>query len=423
MVGRVLTERESEDRRDKALFEEHDEMEKEMSTTQEVVVRRASSDPLYLECAAAAHPGPAEILINRNEDAGTVGTAVHEVLADWLVDPTDNDDLDVYIQKYNLSPANAKDVKILAAVGRIFWHEWDIGGDAEVIPERPGDPGFETIIDGVKYSGHADILIKTADTIFVLDWKTTRLEYKNYQPQLTRYCWHVANKYPEIENFQYVVIFLRDKTCQIGEPMKRQELTDYHNNFVQVVENWDGKTYNPGGNCHYCPRTLGCPAKIEFMQNMVRIFNELDPGEIIEDCSDAQCVGMYKKIEAVVSEMTEAKEVIKQRAMAMDNQTLSGDEGVDLRISETIRQAFNVTLARPVLLHFLEDEEEVDECCKLSKTLFLDKVSALAPRGQKKKMKELVLANLDEAKAITQTTQYRIGLKKSIKCIESKDIV
>jgi len=392
--------------------------------SQQVVVRRASSDPLYLECPGAAHPDPSEILINRNEDAGTVGTAVHEVLADWLVDPTDNDDLDVYIQRYNLSPANAKDVKILAAVGRIFWHEWEVGDDAEVIPERPGDEGFSTIINGVKYSGHADILIKTSNTIFVLDWKTTRLEYKNYQPQLTRYCWHVAQKYPEIQNFQYVIIFLRDKTCDIGPPMIRQELTDYHDNFVQVVENWDGKTYCPGGNCHYCPRTLGCPAKIRFMQGMLAIFRDMDPPEIVADCSDADCVSLYKQIGAAVSEMTEAKEVIKQRAMAMEGLALAGDDGVDLVISSIIKQEFDLTLARPVLLKFLDDDpEEVDECCRLRKTLFMDKVVARAPRGKKKELKQICLAALDEAKAITQTTQYRIGLKKSIGRIESKEIV
>lgn len=397
-----------------------------MPEAQEVVVRRASSDPLYLECPGAAHPKPEEILINRNEDAGTVGTAVHEVLADWLVDPTDNDDLDVYMQKYNLGPANAKDVKILAAIGRIFWHEWEVGDDAEVIVERPGDAGFEITIDGVKYSGHTDILILSGKTAFVLDWKSTRLEYKNYQPQMKRYLWHVAREHPEIEHFQYVIVFLRDMNVDISpEPgYTRKELDDYHTNYVQVVENWDGKTYCPGPNCHYCPRTLGCPAKIQFLQNMLAIFDGVGAvPNLIDNCNDAQCVSLYKKIGAVVSEMTEAKDVIKQRAMAMENMSLAGDEGVDLVISPTIRQAFDLTLARPVLLHFLDDKEEVDRCCKLSKTLFLDKVSARAPRGKKKELKQICLNTLADAKAITETTQYRIGLKKSIGAIETKEIV
>jgi hypothetical protein len=416
----VLTERESEIKADDELFARHMK-EIHMEIQQVTVDRRASSDPLYLECPGAAHPSPDEILINRNEDAGTIGTAVHEVLADWLMDPTPNDNLDVYIQKYNLSPSNAKEVKILAAIGRIFWHEWDVPDDAEVIPERPNDPGFEQIIDGVKYTGHTDILIKTSNTIFVLDWKTTRLEYKNYQPQLTRYCWHVSKKYPEIENFQYVIIFLRDQIVDIGQPMKRQELEDYHDHYVQVVEKWDGKTYNPGPNCHYCPRTLGCPAKIKFMQNMLAIFNKQDPAEIIAQCSDAQCVGLYKKIGAVQGEMEEAKTNIKQRCMAMDNMALEGDAGVDLVISPTIRQEFDLVLARPALLKFLEPEQ-IDDCCRLSKTSFLDAISAKAPRGKKKEMKQIVMHSLEQAKCITETVQYRIGLKKSIRTIESKDI-
>ena len=380
---------------------------------------RASSDPLYLECPAAAHPADVEILVNRNDEAGTVGTATHEVLADWLSD--DTQELDVYIQRYNLSAAHARDVKILAAVGRIFWLEWEVGSDAEVIPERPGDPGFTTVIDGITYTGHADILIISGDTIFVLDWKTTRIEYKNYQPQLTRYCWHVAQKYPDIKYFEYVVVFLRDRTCEIGPRMTRDQLDGYHNEFVERVINWDGRTYCPGANCHYCPRTLCCPEKIQFMQNLMAIFQGVTIEEVVEPCTDAQCVHLYKNIGAVQGLMTEAKDVIKARTMARETMCLEGDEGVNLVVSDVTKQSFDVSLCRPVLKRYLSDEQ-IDDCLKLSKTSMLDSIAAEAPRGKKAEVKKRVLAALKENKAITETTQYRVGLKKAVKVVESKEI-
>jgi hypothetical protein len=380
---------------------------------------RASSDPLYLACPGAAHPAEDEILINRNDDAGTVGTATHEILADWLVD--DTQDLDVYIQRYNLSNKDARDCKILAAVGRIFWLEWAVGADAEVIVERPGDAGFSVIICEDEWTGHTDILVITADTIFVVDWKTTRIPYKDYGPQMKRYCWHAANKYPHIDKFEYVIVFLRDGTCEISQPLTREDLDDYHADFLDTVLNWDGKTYCPGGNCHYCPRTLGCREKISFMQNMLAIFDE-EPAGVLDNASDAQCVSLYQKIGAVQNLMIEAKENIKARCTAMDNMSLEGDEGVNLVISDTVKQAFDMSLARPVLLKYMKPDQ-LDACCKLGKTLMLDTVSASAPRGKKKEAKLLVMAALKEAKAYEETTTYRIGLKKATKVVESKEIV
>jgi hypothetical protein len=383
------------------------------------MIFRASSNPLYLACPAAAHPADDEILVNRNDDAGTVGTATHEILADWLVD--DTQELDVYIQRYNLNPKDARDCKILAAVGRIFWLEWAVGSDAEVIVERPGDEGFSVEIDGDTYSGHTDILIITADTIFVVDWKTTRIPYKDYGPQMKRYCWHAANKYPHIDKFEYVIVFLRDGTCEISQPLTRDNLDDYHADFLHTVINWDGKTYNPGGNCHYCPRTLGCREKITFMQNMLAIFDD-DPAGVLDSVSDAQCVSLYQKIGAVQGLMAEAKDNIKARCEAMETMSLEGDEGVNLVISDTVKQAFDMSLARPVLLKYMKPDQ-LDACCKLGKTLMLDTVSASAPRGKKKEAKLLVMAALKEAKAYEETTTYRIGLKKATKVVESKEIV
>lgn len=357
--------------------------------------RRASNAPLFSKCPAAAYSADDEICIHRLDEAGVFGTAVHEAGSN-IVRGVEFGTQDL-AARYGLDDAAKR--RMLYMIGVIF--RW--------------------------WGRHGEAFCRDDGTLRVLDFKTTRLKDVQYDPQLREYLWlggrctrsgrglitEISLEDGDISGHpdvmfvpdvlmqgQYIILFLDDETHAVSPLLSPQEIRDHHTEYVAGIEQWDRKTYCPGGHCHYCGRSSVCPERQTYLANTVRSFGlpSLDRiGAIVGRLSDAQCVQVWDPIGMAIKVLEEARSIIKLRAIAHGN-TLAGD-GRKLVVEEQIRHPLKALPAWPILQEYLTDAE-LAPAVSISKMVALGAIAAKAPRGQKGKLKEKVEAELAAADAL-----------------------
>jgi len=375
-----------------------------------MITRRASSDNLFMKCPGAAYPAEDEILVNPVDDAGIVGTCVHMLLEDHLCNRLG--EFDHYQSAYGLNDAQMKEVEIMVAIGARWVREYTEGWEllmSELLMSEQRDE--------IEYTGHADIIYASDDTLIVVDWKTTRLEDADYHNQMMRYLWLAGQIYPDQEKFQSIVVFLRDKTETRSMIYSRNDLEDYHDSYIEKVEGWDQKTYNPGGHCHYCPRALTCPARLAELQFIGQSIGPFDEPRDLDGVNDATLVELYQKVKSYEKFSKSATEAIRLR-VEHSGDRLGGDEK-DLVLKETCRTVIDVKAAWEVLQSTMDDTQ-LAKCLSISKTKMLDAAAENAPHGKKKLFKEQLMESLDAAGALAINTFKKFALVASDKKVTTK---
>lgn len=357
---------------------------------------RASSANLFYICPAAAHPAEGEVLVNPVDDAGTLGSSVHAACADIVVEG--KADLGNIGQGFGLDAAQMTDLRILSAIARHFWEEHESQFNSVLV---------ETELQEGDISGHADLIgLCDGGLVRALDWKTTRLETVNYRPQMMEYLWLASKTYPG-ECYQYIIVFLRDKTVEVSKEFSGEEVETWHNEYMARLNNWDGQTYCSGGHCGYCPRSACCPALAQKLALTVRslgVYADEPMAGRIDCLSDDECVDAYERIRMAERMLAEAVDLIKLRAGRQDGQ-LQG-LGKALVLKEQTRQTIKAREAWPIITKRLT-EEELAPAVMVSKTALLDAVGAKAPRGAKKREKEMLMEELEAAGAV-ETSTYTV---------------
>jgi hypothetical protein len=381
------------------------------------MILRASSAPLYSVCRGGAYPEPGEVVINRTDQYGTFGTAVHAAGAQ-IVQGKEEVDTGAIANSHNLDEAQRR--RFCYMVGLIF--RW--------------------------WTEHGEWFCKDDGTIRVLDFKTTRLKDVHYEPQLMEYLYLaplcVRSTGPMVEAemsysvdpdtmvsghadvlympsgearidvggymgwnppCQYVILYLEDATHFVSELVSAGSVRAWHEAYLDKVMSWDGTTYNPSGACWYCGRAATCPALNRELSTVLRNPDMLDADRatgIIANMKDADCVALWDRIGLVSKFLERARDLIKLRAINSNGEpmTLQGD-GRKLVVEEQIRHPLKTTEAMPVLLRHLT-EQELSPAVNISKTVAMAAIAAKAPRGMKTKLKEKVEAELDAAHALDE---------------------
>jgi hypothetical protein len=408
MIGRVLTERESEDRRDQAIF---DELERKSMNTTPIRTYRASEMPLVMDCPGAKHGEHDAVLINPNDLAGSLGTCAHDVLGAHILNQ--EKPLAHYMAKRCIPEQYTTDLQIMTAIGKIFWEEY-----GHLFPNFKVEANYETVKDGVLYTGHTDLSSWSDDLVHVLDWKSTRLEGCNYMPQMMRYLWLAMfdPEYAGMNRFKYTICFLRDKTIESSIEFTRDDLNRFHQEFEERVLKWDGKTYCPGGNCTYCPRIATCQAHVNMLRATSKMFAAEDIPTMVYNLPEYDVVTLYQQIKYAEGFLEKARYSIKLRTQAHGN-ILVGDGAKDLILREQQKTTIDPMKAWPLMQDKLTDEE-IGPCVKVSKTSLLDAIAAKVGRGGKKKAKENFLKELEDAEAVSYKPYFVQALVRHIPQIE-----
>jgi len=183
------------------------------------------------------------------------------------------------------------------------------------------------------------------------------------------------------------------------------------------VTNWDGRTYHPGRNCHYCPRLACCPGRAEMVKAE---FSAVCSGDglskSIDDLTPPQLVAAYERFRAVEGFVGEAVDRIKELALAEGS--LQGD-GKALVVKERREKEILAKPAWPVLKEHLSNDE-LAPCVKIGKTKVEQAVADKAPHGQKGRVKKRLLEELEAAGAIKETVTQYVTLVKALPAHESE---
>jgi len=377
---------------------------------------RASSAPLYATCPGAAYDETDEVLINPADDAGTLGSAVHAVCAQIATRSLPA--LYDIGQKYSLDPAQAKELQILSLVALRFWGEYG----QQFNLSRAGTPRVEAEMwhrdaDGNTISGHQDVIGagyscaagQSEKVCRVLDWKTTRLESVNYRPQMMEYLWLArqaaapCSPGKEARFSQYVICFLRDKTIEVSKEFTADEVEQWHADYMAGIKSWDGRTYHPGRHCVYCPRRATCPGLCSELALLCDGFHLVEAA--VAELPAETKVELWERIGSAQKFLDHAREIIKLHAEAAGG-TLQGN-GKVLILKDQQRQTIKTREAWPIILNHLT-EAELAPAVTINKTTLLDAVADKAPRGGKKRAKDMLMDELTAAGAV-ETTTYQVS--------------
>src|SRR6185295_4904936 len=144
-------------------------------------------------------------------------------------------------------------------------HTFDRG---KMLLEREMSCSFD---NGVKLSGHPDLVSIDASTAHVLDWKTGWIEPRA-KHQLMAYGAIIAANYPKVDTVVGCVALLRQGVIDWGEPpylWSRGELLDW----AQTVPQTFGlEVYAPSlHTCRFCPRRYECPARTRLLRSAMDV--------------------------------------------------------------------------------------------------------------------------------------------------------
>jgi len=365
-------------------------------------MRRASSAVLLSKCQAPAHLSPDAILLDRSDDAGAFGDAIHDACACMVLGKEYG--VGEVLARYNIPETER---------GRFLWqmrNAWDW------------------------WTAHQMEFTTDDGTLWVLDWKSTRLADADYRAQLWEYLYLGLmsrdvepgllverelrygndNGHPDamfvpsgkVERCRYCIIFMEDRTHFISgtaeEPwILPEEVLERHKAYVQAIVIWDGRTYNPGGHCWYCRRCAECPGLQRELANTISALRVANLEASLAKLTDSECTEAWPKFGMVIKFAERAREIIKMRCVAGGG-ILEGDEK-NLQLFEQTRTKIKALEAWPVLKKRLTDEE-LAPAVKISKMVAMAAVKAKAPRGQKKRAADELLADLEAADAIGETT-------------------
>ncbi|MGH9806130.1 MAG: DUF2800 domain-containing protein, partial [Terriglobia bacterium] len=366
--------------------------------------------PLYLSCAAAAHPEGPEV--DSSDPSARMGTAVHSVLGIAIANPseysTGNGVADLAGTFAAIHDADADEVRILC---RQAWRCW------EQLREHFPNPASETYGEalfpgaGVRLTGHIDVFSLGDDEARILDWKTGFAGEGDHTGQLKGYGVLGLRKNPDIQTVRACLVRVREQTAD-WFAWTREELEEWGAGLAERLSAVKPR-YSPGKHCGYCPRQLECVPRVVYMRNAVLALDALPVNP--ETLTGTQCTELLDRARLVESICADVRDIIKARVAAAGGMMLA-DDGRELVLIDQERKAIDPVAGWPVLRQHLA-EDQIRGCATLAKGKVEGAISDSAPRGRKGKLVAEVLGELDQAGALVRTTIQRLEVRRQAPAI------
>lgn len=361
--------------------------------------------PLHLRCSflptAFACPGSVHgpgLRIEQTNDAATLGTAAHAVLADICTGDLEAvPDLTPYANRYGLGADEVKELSMLCWTGLKAWSEIKptFGPDIEAEVEL----GHTT--NGYRLTGHIDLLGEDAQTARIVDWKSGRLDVDHYH-QMAGYAALTMDRCP-CESVVCAVVLLREQSYRLYR-FTRPEIEAWWDELLSRVVQWDGR-YCVGPQCRYCPRRASCEARTAMVRSSVGELLSYE-GIVPADRTELapRVLDLYHRVKTIKAAVEAFDEWLRTEINA-NGPVVTGESRLEM--VEQKRDNIDPLTAWPTLEAALTTEE-LARATKVSKTAILQAISDKAPRGQKKLAKDELMRKLEEAGAVSQTSIYRL---------------
>lgn len=295
---------------------------------------RCSSLPLAMVCPAAVLDGG--LRVDPVNEAGNAGSAAHEALR-ALVEhgAVDWERIGEIAEKHG---ADAEEVRMLCAQGTKLWR---LLKDS-LSPATTEVPASATFGD-VTLTGNMDVV---GQDLAVLDWKTARVDH-NYREQMLGYAALMLASDADLSGCRATLAWLRDGEVE-HHTLWRKDLQTWADRLVSTLAGYDGRTYNPGPQCAFCPRAHDCPGAHALVRRDVAVL--LGVGEASVDLStlDAESILTAHERAGMIARVADrVKAAIKAEVKARGGAIEAG--GARLEIETGTKRELDAELAWPVL--------------------------------------------------------------------------
>lgn len=322
---------------------------------------RCSELPKFFLCGQSLL-GPATV--EHDNQAGRVGTAIHEILRLWLSDTID--------------PSMVEHVCAGHGVGQS--EVWPLVGVAKkiLIELGLGKPhAMEAELDDGDLSGHPDVEWNLPGCYWIGDWKSSRLDLSYYH-QLMGYAWLRLDSIRACGGrCQLFAAWLQDGTVE-RYTVTVAQIEAWHAQYRELVET-RLRPFVTGSHCTYCSRAIDCPAQREDMRQALSVID----GDATVDVSklDGPTVALvHRKLKMLASVKEKWDEALKARIKAL-GPVDCGDGHSLAVVEENGKREVDTAAAWPILTEKL-DADEMAGCVSISIKKAEDVIAKKAGRGK-----------------------------------------
>lgn len=369
---------------------------------------RCSALPLAFLCPGSVRPGA--LSIDEVHEGGALGSAAHECLRslpecgriDWA-------GVTEVAQRHHVAEQEPE-LRMLLALGQNRWNELkDSFPDA--VTELP------VKFDGGEFelTGHIDVHGSTMDRVYILDWKTGRLDH-DYSEQLKGYAALALLEDDALVEATAGIVWLRTGEWE-HYTMRREELGAYLRRLKSIVVDWDG-TFRAGDHCHHCPRSHECPARHALVRRDVAAFLG---GELTEYACDQNALERLPAAElhALLASADLVHDIaarVRKEMRALverKGDIVHPETGARLTLEKTQKRHLEVIPSFPVLTAHGFEDQEFAEVVDISLAKAEDVVARKAPYRGGKKAKEKLRADLEAVGAIKTEPVARLVTRRA----------
>ena len=365
---------------------------------------RASFMPTAVKCFMALQGDGLQV----HQDAGAVtagGNAAHEV-CEIIVKTGERPE--------NLTPFALSHGCDLGHLGRATWYAlefWRAHG--HLFPNASTEQELSRTLGANPawtLTGHADVLsLINAEEGAVLDWKAGYRTEVDVVDQVRAYALLAGLTYG-LDRVSATVVWLLDQTYQRWE-WTMGELISWALNVFDQWASWPAGRYETGDHCHYCPRRFTCPAQQAMVKATIDSLAEFDSGgEIVP----AALAAVYPAVQNVERLCQTYRDLVRQAVVDAGGR-IPIDGETELTLSESSRDTIDPSAGWSAMLAAVGDPDTLAQAMRVSKTDLLQLVADAAPRGQKGKAKDELMADLRDAGAVTTTKVTSLRVVRTAK--------
>lgn len=336
-------------------------------------------------------------------ELASLGSAVHEVLADVVRDNMDNiPDLHKYASKWAVKDLD--ELRMLCYFGLQAWRDIRTSLTVKEIELQMRFEFPEFIL-----SGKADVIGETKDLeLCVLDWKSGYIEIDT-RDQLMSYLYLASLDDPDRDEFKGVTVWLRSREIHVIEVL-REDLIEW---FSELRLAMRSDMYNPGSHCQYCPLAHECKARATLVQSAATDMMEVTAGNV--PATPQQLAELYPRSRLLKRALEKYDDILKQ--MLIEHGAMPTGDGRFIGMADAKRESIQFAKAhKPLMaelgLSFDELMDTLGNSISVSKKAIQDQAAAQAVRGQKGKAKAAIIELLRDAGAVSVKEFKKLSASK-----------
>ncbi len=357
---------------------------------------RCSHLPRIMRCPASQVPP--KVAIESDNEAGRLGRAVHELLANYAADFTGAGEIPEVAAKHRVK---VDDVAPLFYIGKRIW-DTDLAPAIMVTSVEQhlqwADGALTGTVDVIGYS-------EDPPTVIIVDWKTGS-PATDHRDQLIGYGKLASVVHPRDTPAKIITVWLREQYFDI-EDIGPDEIADWEKRLAHAREH--PEIYCPGDACNFCPRAHECEARTALVKSIAKDFLDA-PGSAM---ARSELGAAYLRVKLIRGALESFDTFLKDSIR--EHGPIPLGDGRQVGFVDIPKRDVDFLKALPVIEEALGSVEAAAPAMKLSLGKLDKIIAAQADKGQKGKDIQAFKDALQEAGAVTVSTHQKLSVMKCAK--------